>query len=49
MYNIPNAEPATPASTGNIQIALVCNPASNSAVESIGKKSPPTTTVHSPS
>jgi len=45
MYSIPNAEPATPASTGNIQIALVCNPASTSAVVSIGKNSPPTTSL----
>jgi len=46
IYNIPNAEPATPASTGNIQIALLCNPASNNAVESIGNSSPPTLTGH---
>jgi len=38
--------PTAPASIGNIQIALLCNPASISAVESIDKSSPPTLTGH---
>ncbi len=42
MYKAPNAILPITANADIIQTALVCAPASNSAVESIGKNSPPT-------
>ena len=42
MYKAPNAVIPTTAKADKIQTELVCIPASNSAVESIGRNSPPT-------
>ena len=45
MYKAPNATLPITASADIIQTALVCAPARMSAVESIGKNSPPTTQI----